>query len=180
MDAKYIKVIESTKSAVSADVKVTNAWKAASESVASFYVTSEAFEAAKAQFCADAIIPALPKADRDILATKLPRKGTDEANAMPDWKNKIDALASARGKVASYFARLCKYAFPKEKTISNSASETPKASETSESGAGLTAAKLAERIATMIKQVQATDSLDGVRIADVIKGLSTALAAIKV
>jgi hypothetical protein len=171
-----VSMIESVKAAVSADVKVNNAWKKAGESVASFYVTPEAFEAVKAQFCADAIIPALPKADRDILATKLPRKGTDEANAMPDWQTKIDALASARGKVASYFSRLRKYAFPKP-VEANGADEAGEGE--GKVASGLTAAKFAERVATLIKQVQAAESLDGVNVPDALKGLQIALASIK-
>jgi len=180
---EYTATVTATATAIGGAEKTAKLWLKAGESAALFFASREAMVEVKAQFCADAIIPALSKADQKILATKLPRKGTNEAINMGDnWQIKIDALASARGKVASYFSRLVGYAFPKEKTVSDNASEATKASEASEAseaGSGLTAAKLAERIASMIKQIQNTESVDGIDVAKVIKGLQAAHAAIK-
>lgn len=74
---------------------------------------------AKAQFIADAILPALDKKHTSALNKELPRKGSKEYNALDEsgrdaWEAANQAKKDARAIAHTYFARLVSYAFPKE------------------------------------------------------------------
>ncbi len=123
MSANYSEVVLSVKSAVDLDNKTQNKWVKAGESVAEFYQSAKAIEEVKAQFIADAILPALDKKHAQALAVDLPRKGSKDFNekiAMDvsysdKWELANQAKKDARSTCDTYFKRVLKYAFPPEK-----------------------------------------------------------------
>jgi hypothetical protein len=126
----YQAVVKSTIEAVRADTTTAGKWQNAGHDVAGFYDSAEALEAVKAQFIADAILPALDKKHSAALAIDLPRKGSKEFNELTDankakWDAANQAKKDARAIAHTYFARVVSYAWPKEK-----APNTPKTLET--------------------------------------------------
>lgn len=117
---KYTEVIKSVNAAVSGDLALSNKWLSAGENVRGFYGTEIALTEVKAQFIADAIMPALDKRHAVALAVELPRKGSKEFNEMSDanrakWEVANQAKKDARAVSHTMFARVVKYAFPSEK-----------------------------------------------------------------
>ena len=80
MSANYVEMISSVKSAIKIDGDTQNKWVKAGENVAEFYQSTKAVEEVKAQFIADAILPALDKKHAQALAVDLPRKGSKDFN----------------------------------------------------------------------------------------------------
>ena len=125
--AKYTEVVTATKTAIKADSEVGNKWVKAGESVSSYFTTQKALEEVKAQFIADAILPALDKKHSEALGKDLPRKGSKEfndkcstdANYSDKWEVANQAKKDARSTCDTYFKRVLKYAFPPEKKESN-------------------------------------------------------------
>jgi len=121
--AKYNEVINATKTAIKADNEVGNKWVKAGESVSSYFTTQKALEEVKAQFIADAILPALDKKHSEALGKDLPRKGSKEFNDKCSndagyegkWEVANQAKKDARATADTYFKRVLKYAFPPEK-----------------------------------------------------------------
>jgi hypothetical protein len=121
MSANYSEVVSSVKSAVDLDNKTKNKWVKAGESVAEFFQSAKALEEVKAQFIADAILPALDKKHGQALAVELPRKGSKDFNekiAMDvsysdKWEIANQAKKDARATCDTYFKRVLSYAFPK-------------------------------------------------------------------
>ena len=119
--AKYTEVVTATKTAIKADSEVGNKWVKAGESVSSYFTTQKALEEVKAQFIADAILPALDKKHSESLGKDLPRKGSKEyvENTQKDsgyadkWELANQAKKDARSICSTYFDRIVKYAFPK-------------------------------------------------------------------
>lgn len=111
----YTECVAATKAAVQADASAGAKYKKAGLAVALVFPSREAFEAIKAQFCADAIIPALSQDLRNALNQKLPRKGSPEADAFEGLDAAKARLKSARDTVSVYFGRVASYAFPKPK-----------------------------------------------------------------
>ena len=113
-------VNQAVRQAVDADNKAKGKWQAAGQAVSVFYMTAENLEAVKAQFIADAILPALDKKHATALAVELPRKGSKEYNEMSDanrakWEDANNAKKAARATCDTYFSRVVSYAFPKPK-----------------------------------------------------------------
>jgi hypothetical protein len=75
MSANYIEMISSVKTAITEDGKLIGKWEKAGENVAEFYQSAKAVEEVKAQFIADAVLPAIDKKHSQALAVDLPRKG---------------------------------------------------------------------------------------------------------
>ena len=74
----------------------------------------------KAQFIADAILPAIDKRHAKVLATELPRKNSKEFNLLDagqrdTWEYVNQAKKDARATLNTYFSRIVGYAFPAEK-----------------------------------------------------------------
>jgi hypothetical protein len=121
MSANYSEVVVSVKSAVDLDNKTQNKWVKAGESVAEFFQSVKALEEVKAQFIADAILPALDKKHGQALAVDILRKGSkdfNEKSAMDSgyvdkWEMANQAKKDARATCDTYFKRVLKYAFPK-------------------------------------------------------------------
>jgi len=123
MSANYTDVINSVKSAIKIDGDTQNKWVKAGENVAEFYQSAKAVEEVKAQFIADAILPAIDKRHAQALAVDLPRKGSKDFNekiAMDagysdKWELVNQGKKDARATCDTYFKRVLKYAFPPEK-----------------------------------------------------------------
>jgi len=117
----YSNATRSTIDAIKSDAKTANQWRTAGIKVAECFETESALTEAKAQFIADAILPALDKKHAQALAKELPRKGSKDYNALDQsgrdtWEAANQAKKDARAIAHTYFARLVSYAFPKEKT----------------------------------------------------------------
>lgn len=130
----YTEVISSVKSAITEDGKLINKWEKAGENVAEFYQSAKAVEEVKAQFIADAILPALDKKHAQALAKDLPRmnskdykeKCSVDAGYADKWELVNKAKKDARSTCNTYFTRVVNYAFPPEKKESKKKSFTEK------------------------------------------------------
>jgi hypothetical protein len=117
----YSEVVTATKTAIKADSEVGNKWVKAGESVSSYFTTQKALEEVKAQFIADAILPAIDKKHSEALGKDLPRKGSKEfiehtqkdSGYADKWELANQAKKDARSICSTYFDRIVKYAFPK-------------------------------------------------------------------
>lgn len=128
---KYETLTKNVIDAVRNDINTVNKWQVAGASVREFYGTETALTEVKAQFIADAIIPALDKKHAAALAVELPRKGSKEYNALDaagieKWKVQYQAKKDARSTADTMFARVVKYAFPAEKVESETETKTTK------------------------------------------------------
>ena len=115
----YQSIVQATIETIKLHGKTEGKWKATGAGVAAFFKTEEAFVEVKAQYIADAIIPGIDKKHGDALAKQLPRKGLKEYNALDAtgvaaWEKATKAKAAARAVADTMFARVLKYAFPKE------------------------------------------------------------------
>lgn len=122
----YSVVVNNCTSAVRGDIKTANTWQIAGVSVAAFFGTESALLEIKAQFIADAILPAIDKRHAKALLVALPRKNGKEyialdAQGRDAWEIANQAKKDARATCDTYFARIVKYAFPKDKAGSEAA-----------------------------------------------------------
>ena len=120
-NVNYTEVINHTREAIKADNNSANRWQLCGKDVRAFFGTEAALQEVKAQFIADAILPAIDKRHAEALAKDLPRKGSKEYNELCEanrakWDAANEAKKAARATCATYFARIMSYAFPKEKT----------------------------------------------------------------
>lgn len=150
---EYTEVAAAVKVAVRSDIQNANKWREAGIVTAKFYGSREALQDVKAQFIADAIIPALDKRHAQALAAEMPRKGSKEYNALDDgqrqaWEVLNQAKKDARAIAHTMFSRLLSYAFPIEKA---EADDTPAASLDS---------KLAADLAAWVKQLEKAEDAD--------------------
>ena len=113
-------VNQAVRQAVSKDNESKGKWQAAGQAVAGFYMTAENLESVKAQFIADAILPAMDKKHAQALAVDLPRKGSKDYNELSQanqakWETANQAKKDARSVADTYFSRVLGYAWPKPK-----------------------------------------------------------------
>lgn len=119
---QYSEMTKAVADAVKGDINSVNKWQTAGQTVREFYGTETAVNEVKAQFIADAIIPALDKKHAQALSRELPRKGSADyvafvANHGADlWESQNTAKKDARATAHTMFSRVVKYAFPAEKT----------------------------------------------------------------
>jgi hypothetical protein len=123
----YTDVITATQAAVSNDVSTQNKWQKAGAIVSAFYGSETALTEVKAQYIADAILPALPARHAKALAIELPRKNSAEYVALDQagrdaWEVMNQNKKDARSTADTYFKRVLRYAFPVEKAPSESKS----------------------------------------------------------
>ena len=147
---EYSATIKAVIDAVRNDINTVNKWQTAGNAVREFYGSEVALTEVKAQFIADAIIPALDKKYSQALALELTRKGSKEYNALDQagrdkWEAQNQAKKDARAVAHTMFGRVVKYAFPSEK-----ADATPRTLKT----------RLCEDIAAMIKACEKAESPD--------------------
>ena len=120
-ETAYKAAIDSTKQAICNDIATGNKWADAGHAVCAYYKTEVALNEVKAQFCQDAILPAIDQRHAVALAETLPRKGSKEydayikAHSVAAWDKVNNAKIAARATVNTYFTRLLSYAFPKDK-----------------------------------------------------------------
>lgn len=123
---QYVEMINTVKSSLLESDKAMNKLESMGETVAQYYGSKEVLEETKAQFIADAINPIVNKKHLSALAQDLPRKGSKEyielvkrdSGYESKWELANQAKKDARATIATYFARVVKYAFPPEKTES--------------------------------------------------------------
>ena len=118
--ASYESTVTACTNAVRNDINTVNKWQLAGSEVRAFFGTETAMLEVKAQFIADAILPALDKKHVKALNTELPRKNSKEFNALDagqreTWEYVYQAKKDARSTCDTYFARIVGYAFPKDK-----------------------------------------------------------------
>ena len=116
---EYQVTVKSVIEAVKNELTGVNKWQTAGANVREFYGTEAALQEVKAQFTADAILPALDKRHAAALGVDLPRKGSKEYNALDQsgidrWTAANQAKKDARATAATMFNRIVKYAFPSE------------------------------------------------------------------
>ena len=138
----YSEVVNSVKSAIKVDSDTQYKWEKAGSMVAEFYQSAKAIEEVKAQFIADAILPAIDKYHTQMLDKALPRKNSKEFNELvakdsgylENWESINQAKKNARAITNTYFSRVVKYAFPPEKKESNKKTFAEKISALIEEG----------------------------------------------
>jgi hypothetical protein len=118
-NASYEVTVTACTNAVRQDINTVNKWETAGKEVRAFFGTENAMLEVKAQFIADAILPAIDKRHAKALATELPRKNSKEFNALDagqrdTWEFANQCKKDARATCDTYFARIVKYAFPKD------------------------------------------------------------------
>jgi hypothetical protein len=148
----YSTVVTDCTNAVRQDINTVNKWQIAGKSVAVFFGTESALTEIKAQFIADAILPAIDKRHAKALNIELPRKNGKEYAALSagekeTWEAVNQAKKDARATCDTYFARIVKYAFPKDKAESDT---TPTSLKT----------KIQEQIADLVKKCEKAESAD--------------------
>ena len=149
-EIKYTEVCRTVSAAVSGDIALSNKWQNAGETVRGFYGSEATLTEAKAQFIADAILPAIDKRHTAALAADIPRKGSKEYNALSDanrvkWEAVNQAKKDARAVSHTMFSRVVAYAFPKEKEAS-----APRTLKT----------RLCEDLAALIKACEKAEDAD--------------------
>jgi hypothetical protein len=117
----YTDTVTACTNAVRQDINTVNKWQTAGDYVRAFFGTEAAMLEVKAQFIADAILPAIDKRHAKALSTELVRKNSKEflaydAGQRDSWEAANQAKKDARATCDTYFARIVKYAFPKEAT----------------------------------------------------------------
>ena len=117
----YSATVDACTNAVRQDINTVNKWETAGQKVRAFFGTETAMLEVKAQFIADAILPAIDKRHVKALNTELPRKNSKEFNLLDQtqrdaWEAINQAKKDARATCDTYFSRIVKYAFPKDAT----------------------------------------------------------------
>lgn len=146
----YQAMTKAVTDAIKGELTTVNKWKTAGAQVCEFFGTESALNEVKAQFIADAIIPAMDKKHVAALNMELMRKGSKEYNALDAdnktlWEAMNQAKKDARATAHTMFSRVVGYAFPKEKTES-----VPKALET----------KLVDLINDAIGKIEKAESVE--------------------
>jgi hypothetical protein len=149
---EYSTVVTNCTNAVRQDINTVNKWQTAGTSVAAFFGTEAALTEIKAQFIADAILPAIDKRHAKALSIELPRKNGKEYAALSagekeTWDAVNQAKKDARATCDTYFSRIVKYAFPKDKAESDT---TPTSLKT----------KIQETIADLVKKCEKAEGAD--------------------
>lgn len=116
----YTEVTTAVIAAVKGDIAGANKWQTAGQTVRDFYGTETAVNEVKAQFIADAIIPAMDKKHATALGKELTRKGSAEFNSFDEgqkatWETTNQAKKDARAIAHTMYSRIVRYAFPTEK-----------------------------------------------------------------
>ena len=128
---KYEILVKNVIDAIRNDINTVNKWQIVGSGAREFFGSEAALLEIKAQFIADAVLPALDKKHAAALAIELPRKGSKEYNALDaagveKWKVQNQAKKDARSTADTMFARVVKYAFPTEKTETETETKTTK------------------------------------------------------
>jgi hypothetical protein len=139
MSVNYNEVVSAVKSAVKISGDTENKWVKAGGEVFAFFGSEKALDEVKAQFIADAILPAVDKKHAEYLGKDIPRKGSKEYNALGQselakWNEINEGKKSARAVCGVMYNRVKSYAFEKEKKESTKKSFVEKISALIEEG----------------------------------------------
>lgn len=167
MTTSYTQMTAAVNAAIKGALSTDNKWQTAGHEVRDFYGTETAINEVKAQFIADAIIPALDKKHGAALVKELPRKGGAEFNAFDDaqklaWETANQAKKDARAIAHTMFTRVVRYAFPAEKAVTE-----PRSLKT----------RLSEELAALIKACEKSEGED-FDVAQTINNLRATLALV--
>lgn len=149
-NTSYSSMTGAVAAAIKGTLTTDNKWQAAAHEVRTFYGTETALNEVKAQFIADAIIPAIDKRHAAALSRELPRKGGAEYNAMDEeqrsiWERRNQAKKDARAIAHTMFTRVTRYAFPAEKEVA-----APRSLKT----------RISEELAALIKACEKSEGED--------------------
>lgn len=127
----YSDLTKEIQATIKADNSTANKWVKTGQDTRDFFGSEIALTEVKAQFIADAILPALDKKYAEALAKDLPRKNSKEYEALTEsnkalWEKSNQAKKDARAVCDTYFKRIVKYAFPAEKADSDKTPRTLK------------------------------------------------------
>ena len=116
----YLDLTKEIQATIKADSNTANKWLTVGNDTRAFFGSETALIEVKAQFIADAILPAVDKKHGEALAKDLPRKGSKEYEALTEsnkalWEKSNQAKKDARAVCDTYFKRIVGYAFPKAK-----------------------------------------------------------------
>jgi hypothetical protein len=148
----YSTTIAACVNAVRQDISTVNKWQTAGAAVLAHFGTESVLLEHKAQFIADAILPAIDKRHAKALSIELPRKNGKEYTALDAqgrdaWEAVYKAKKDARATCDTYFSRIVKYAFPSEKTESDNVPTSLKT-------------KIQETIADLVKKCEKAEGAD--------------------
>ena len=123
MTIGYQDLIKNVKVALLNNDKAQTTLTNMGNEVAEFFGSEKAIDEVKAQFCADAIIPVIPKRHAEALAVDLPKLNSKaykemlsvDASYSDKWEKANQAKKDARSTIATYYNRVKSYAFPKDK-----------------------------------------------------------------
>ena len=147
----YSDAVSTTRAAVSNELTGVNKWEKSGVACREHFGSEVLMREIKAQFIADAIMPAIDKRHTQAMAKELPRKGSADfvafvgAHGVQAWEDANQAKKDARSTADTMFTRVVSYAFPKDKKES-----TPTPTKT----------KLIELINDAIKKVQKDETPD--------------------
>ena len=163
----YSDAVSTTRAAVSNELTGVNKWQKSGSACRAHFGSENFMLEIKAQFIADAILPAIDKRHVKALNTELPRKNSKEFNALDagqrdTWEYVNQAKKDARSTCDTYFKRIVGYAFPKEKK---------------ESEATSLKTKIQEQIADLIKKCEKATDAD-FDIVETAKALQNVLTAV--
>ena len=170
----YATTVDAVIKAVKAALATEGKWEAAGQAVRNEYTSREVLLEVKAQFMADAIVPALDPKHQKALSVELVRRGSKEFNALSDtqqteWETANKAKKDARATRNTYFSRVVDYAFPKEK-------ETKEKETSADTPTSTPETRIIELINDAIKKCEKGEAL-GFDVPEVIKHLKAALAS---
>jgi len=125
----YTDLCKQVASTIDGSIKLENKWFATGEQVRKVFGSETALIEVKAQFISDAIIPGLSQIHRTALTRVLLSKRSKEYKGLSEHDKLVHATQvqqqkDARAIAHTYFARVCKYAFPKEESESESVTVT--------------------------------------------------------
>jgi len=125
----YADLCKQVASTIDGSIKIEGKWLATGEQVRKVFGSETALTEVKAQFIADAIIPGLSQTHRTALTRVLLSKRSKEYKGLSEHDKlvhsaQVQAQKDARAIAHTYFARVCKYAFPKEESESESVTAT--------------------------------------------------------
>lgn len=131
---------------------------------------ADAFIEDRERFTIDAIVAGLPDAERALMHATLPRAGSKEAAGLYELETKRKRKDDIARKVSLYWRRIVGYAYPKDK---------PATDDSPEGVARRKVAQFQASLATMLKQVQGSDSLPDVDMPGLVADLKAALTRFK-
>ena len=169
MAITYTEVCTTVKAAITATEATNAKWDTVGKNILAFYDSPDALKAVKAQFCADAIVPALARKHRDALELNIPRKGSKDDTEPAKNAEARAAKKDATATRDTMFMYALKKAWP-EYGKSDDAAESEDTPDATDSD------KIRKALTELIAKVQKKESLD-FDSAAAVKNLQAALVS---